>query len=320
MTKWYNNKMINKRITDADITHTSIPTVLEGSIDDILMDRRFVNVVKSDNMTLFSSSSTSASGSGPIVIEVPTTGDKPELSDIESISKSIYFDAKTNTNKAKLVFKIRNNSGQDLIGIDARVGGETSGTLSFTIEPIVTVSSTSAIISWSAAGQSSYSITGLNTTYTGTTESLVTATPLSTTTSYTAILTIRSSSGDSISRTLTFTTGAISTANINQIVATNGGKLTPFMIYQVSSANAVSAKFTVYRRLNSSSPWRENSNTGTFVNGILIVSVGAGASGYEYYITITPYSGPNGTGTAGISRTSTNKINYPTVTSLTNNY
>ena len=319
MTKWYNNKMINKRITDADITHTSVPTVLEGSIDDILMDRRFVNVVKSDNMTLFSSSSTSASGSSPTIIEVPTTGDKPELSDIESISKSIYFDAKTNTNKAKLVFKIRNNSGQDLIGIDARVGGETSGTLSFTIEPTVTVSSTSAVISWSAAGQSSYSITGLNTTYTGTTESLVTATPLSTTTSYTATLTIRSSSGDSISRTLTFTTGALSTANISQIIATNGGKSTPAMTYQITNTNAKSARYTIYKRINSSSPWRTSTSTIPIVDGTFILT-SSGGIGYEYYITITPYSGINATGTAGTARTSRNKINYSTVTSLTDNY
>lgn len=307
--------MTSNKPSDLNITHNAVPVVLAGSPDAFNMDSRYVNVIDSISGSQYGDLFSFVSGGSD-----GATHDKPELSDIEFVSKSTYFDPKTNSTKAKLIFKIRNSSGQNLLGIDARIGGSTGGTLAFTTEPSLVVNPTSVVISWGSTGQASYTITGLATTYTGYTNTSVTGTSLSTNTAYTAVLTIQSSTGDMVSRTLTFNTGTATTPNISQIIATNGGIYTPFMKYQITSTGAESALFTVYRRATSSAPWSSTTNTGTFVNGVLVVNANAGGFAYEYYIVVAPYSGPGATGTAGTVRTSTNKTNYTQVTSLTNNY
>jgi hypothetical protein len=309
--------MTSNKQSDLNITHNAIPVVLAGSPEAFNMDARYVNVVDairgSQAGDLFDFTGGN-NGGGEI-------HDKPELSDIEFVSKSTYFDPKTNTTKARLIFKIRNSSGQNLLGIDARLGDLTGGTLSFTTEPTVAVSATSAVISWGSAGQDSYTITGLDKVYSGTLAQAINASPLLASTQYTAVLTIQSATGDMISRTLTFNTGTITAATITQIVATNGGSGTPFMKYQITGTNVLSGIYTIYRRATASSTWLSSGPyTVTFVNNVLTVLTNSGGAGYEYYIAITPYPGLNLTGTAGVPRISSNKTNFTTVTNLTNNY
>ena len=309
--------MTSNNTSDLNITHNAVPVVLAGSPEAFNMDDRYVNVIDAVRGAQYGdlfSFTDSGTNDG-------LNHDKPELSDIEFVSKSTYFDPKTNTTKAKLIFKIRNSSGQNLLGIDARMGDLTGGTLSFTTQLTASVSTTSAVLSWAADGQASYTITGLDKVYSGTNAQSINASPLLPNTAYTAVLTIQSSTGDMISSTLTFNTGAVTAASITQIIATNGGNGTPFMKYQITGTNISSALYTVYRRASGSSTWlSSNPFTGTFVNNVLIVLANSGGSGYEYYIAITPYPGLNLTGTAGVPRQSSNKTNFTTVTSLTNNY
>ena len=46
--------------------------------------------------------------------------DRPELSDIESVTQTIYYDTKQKKKFTKVTIRVRNSSGKKLLGIDAR--------------------------------------------------------------------------------------------------------------------------------------------------------------------------------------------------------
>jgi len=102
------------RISNLDLTQNAEPVVNLGTADAYYMNSKYVR---------YAPNPTSRSAEG--LVEGPdgpgTPNEIPQLSDIESVTKSVYLDTKTNETKAKLVIRIRNSSGKILSGIDARI-------------------------------------------------------------------------------------------------------------------------------------------------------------------------------------------------------
>jgi hypothetical protein len=102
------------RISNLDITQNSEPVISLGTADSYFMNPKYVRYAP--RPTSLMSDEIIDGLAGP-----ETPNDVPQLSDIESVIKSVYWDTKTNKTKAKLVIRIRNSSGKILSGIDARI-------------------------------------------------------------------------------------------------------------------------------------------------------------------------------------------------------
>ena len=103
------------RPSNLDVTQTSKPVILRGSLEDWLMAPD-----AAIRWGTYSSESGLQTGTGGGDNGGYVEYDRPQLMDIESVTKTIYYDTESKTNKAKIVLKIRNSSGQALLGIDAR--------------------------------------------------------------------------------------------------------------------------------------------------------------------------------------------------------
>lgn len=103
---------INK--SNIDITKVPKPIVAIGSEEDFyLADDAAIRVKKYTKVLGLQEGTGDGGDDGK-------RSDRPELSDIESVTKTIYYDVKQKKKMAKLVIRIRNNSGKNLLGIDAR--------------------------------------------------------------------------------------------------------------------------------------------------------------------------------------------------------
>jgi hypothetical protein len=102
------------RISNLDITQNSEPVISPGTSDAYYMNQKYIRYTP---LPLGGAVEGLIEGTGG-----PGEPNKiPQLSDIESVTKSVYVDTKTNKTKAKLVIRIRNSSGQVLSGMDARI-------------------------------------------------------------------------------------------------------------------------------------------------------------------------------------------------------
>jgi hypothetical protein len=102
------------RISNLDITQNSEPVISPGTSDAYYMNQKYIRYAPLP-----------MGGAVEGLVEGPGGPGEPnkipQLSDIESVTKSVYLDTKTNETKAKLVIRIRNSSGKTLTGIDARI-------------------------------------------------------------------------------------------------------------------------------------------------------------------------------------------------------
>jgi len=165
---------------------------------------------------------------------------------------------------------------------------------------VSSITTSTATISWSSTNQATYSITGLPSSYTGTTATSRAVTGLSPGTTYNITVTVTNSSSSSASASTSFTTTAL--PNISSITLTPGGSSTPYMTATWTAQNTSSVFYIVYRSASSAL----NSPVTTFVtsnttNGSSIITNSGGLNFY-YQFYLTPYSGLNGTGSAGTQR------------------
>lgn len=105
------------RPSNLDVTQSKKPYVYIGSIEDATMTKESaIRFYKAEGQE--SGLGLGGGGGGGDEARV---ADRPELSDIESITQTIYYDSKKKKKFVKLTIKIRNNSGKTLLGMDARV-------------------------------------------------------------------------------------------------------------------------------------------------------------------------------------------------------
>lgn len=104
------------RISDKDITKGNKPYVYEGSQEDAIMAADAAIRVKGLNVTLVGLQT----GGDGLLPDDSKFNERPELSDIESVTQTVYYDSKKKKKFVKVVVRIRNSSGKTLLGIDAR--------------------------------------------------------------------------------------------------------------------------------------------------------------------------------------------------------
>jgi len=104
------------RPSNTDITQRTKPVIWAGSEDDVFMTKDSAIRVARAN---FATAGLQVGGGDPG--DDSKENDRPELSDIASITQTIYYDSKQKKKLVKVVIKMRNNSGKNLLGIDARL-------------------------------------------------------------------------------------------------------------------------------------------------------------------------------------------------------
>lgn len=104
------------RPSNTNITQKAKPVIWAGSANDVYMTKdSAVRVARADSVT------------AGLQIPDDTLDDdakfneRPELSDIASITQTIYYDAKQKKKFVKVVIRMRNSSGKKILGIDARL-------------------------------------------------------------------------------------------------------------------------------------------------------------------------------------------------------
>jgi uncharacterized repeat protein (TIGR02543 family) len=121
-----------------------------------------------------------------------------------------------------------------------------------------------------------------------------------------------------ITQTITwFARWAVPLPVISSIVARNGGTGGAYkMQYTITSANT--ASYTSVIRYGSTTA-TVNAFANTHNSSVIQTNLGNTINDY-YILELTPWSGPSGTGSAGVMRTTTIKRNTATPTNTTNNY
>lgn len=115
-------------ISDLDISNTGTVTAPYQSIEQFLMrpsSLKSANVIKSD---LYGGGNIEVSNSGldPYLVSETTKDDSsgpsdiPQLSDVSLFKKELYVDAK-GISRARIILKINNSSGQNLLGVDTKM-------------------------------------------------------------------------------------------------------------------------------------------------------------------------------------------------------
>lgn len=142
----------------------------------------------------------------------------------------------------------------------------------------------SVTISWSSTNQSSYSITGLGGTWTGTTATSRAITGLSGNTTYTATVTVTSSTGQTASGSTTFTT------NVTPVIPTFTSAATVTGISNTGGTLSWGSTNQSSYSISTSPNTALNGATGFTATSRLFTGLTAGTT-YNYTVTITSSTG-----------------------------
>lgn len=224
----------------------------------------------------------------------------------------------------------RNSAGAETTGVSNSItlskvyssGASTSGNFvgiipSFTSNPTASsITTSSATISWGSTNQATYSISGVG-GYSGGTGTSVNVTGLSPSTQYTATVTIASSTNNTDSRTVTFTTAAVVvTPTINSLFITTSDTAQTLITVNWSSTNQSSWSI-------SASPATGGASGGSSFSGTTQTSkyVGVGVAGTTYTFTLTITSSSGHTTSQQVNHTPPASGTAPsTPTGLSNTY
>lgn len=120
-------KNIDKDLTNLNVVDVPKFSVAQNSIEATSIDEKYLNIIPSTiNRSLpllqtFGSVESYRIEAGDFELDFP---DVPQLDDIQSIDPDIYYEG--GVAKAKVTIRIRNSSGKQLKGIDARLEIPTS--------------------------------------------------------------------------------------------------------------------------------------------------------------------------------------------------
>ena len=101
--------------SNLDITQVNKPVIAAGSLEDFYMSAdsaiRVIRGYEAAGLQV----GEDIGGPGN-----PGANDRPQLSDIMSVTKTTYYDQQQKKTFAKVVIRMRNSSGKNILGIDAR--------------------------------------------------------------------------------------------------------------------------------------------------------------------------------------------------------
>ena len=111
------------RISETGVTGVAPITVYENSKDTAFLDPKKYRSVAGVVLSQYSSSGLLDGNTDYLDTDDDTSDDKindvPQLEDIQLITNEAYIDSKGIT-RARLVIRVRNSSGKNLLGVDAR--------------------------------------------------------------------------------------------------------------------------------------------------------------------------------------------------------
>lgn len=120
--------MTVNRPSNIDITQIKKPYIVAGSKEDFYLSEtaaiRVAGSTASNSngaSVVGSGTSGAGDGSGSGGSGNPSTFDRPQLADITAVTKSVYYDYQQQKLRAKLIISIKNTSGKNLLGMDARI-------------------------------------------------------------------------------------------------------------------------------------------------------------------------------------------------------
>lgn len=107
------------RSSNLDITQIKKPYIYIGSVEDSTMAAdAAIRIQRAIGQEIgLQVGGGTGSGLGP---DDSKFNDRPELSDIESITQVIYYDTKQKKKFVTVTVRMRNSSGKKLLGIDVR--------------------------------------------------------------------------------------------------------------------------------------------------------------------------------------------------------
>ncbi len=116
--------MAKNRISETELTTVSPITVYEGSRDALTIDPKYVRYITTKTAPSYiSSANLTADSSGfeySVSDEEYESPGTPHMEDIAIVKNSTYVDKKNNV-RTKIVFRVRNSSGEKIKGVDARI-------------------------------------------------------------------------------------------------------------------------------------------------------------------------------------------------------
>lgn len=112
--------MAKNRVSELDVAKIAPLGVVANSHEARNIDPKYIKIVSGEVVNNYS-----ISGSGSIVDtivldEVYEKPGVPHMEDISIVKNSTYVDAKNNV-RTQIVFRVKNSSGEPIIGVDARL-------------------------------------------------------------------------------------------------------------------------------------------------------------------------------------------------------
>ena len=112
--------MAKSRITELDLANIGKLGVLAGSNESMTIDPRYLKIVDGTKVKYYSLTPEDGADFPEIEDEVYEKPGVPHMDDIHIISNSTYVDKKNNV-RTKVVLRVKNSSGESILGVDARV-------------------------------------------------------------------------------------------------------------------------------------------------------------------------------------------------------
>ena len=112
--------MTKARLSELDLSTVGKLGVLAGSDEANTIDPRYLKVVDGSQPKKYNMSSSEDSNFPDIEDEVYEKPGVPHMDDIKVVKNSTYIDAKNNV-RTKIVLRVKNSSGEAILGVDARI-------------------------------------------------------------------------------------------------------------------------------------------------------------------------------------------------------
>jgi hypothetical protein len=112
--------MAKNRISELDVIKVSPLGVVDGSAESQKIDPRYIKIVSGQVIGKYAASSDVTFSDYIVSDEVYEKPGVPHMEDISIVKNSTYVDAKNNV-RTQMVFRVKNSSGEPIIGVDARL-------------------------------------------------------------------------------------------------------------------------------------------------------------------------------------------------------
>ena len=112
--------MAKNRVTELDLATISKLGVVAGSNEAATIDPRYLTIVDGATGKKYSLAPEGTTWAPEVENEVYEKPGVPHMDDIRVVSNSTYVDKKNNV-RTKVVLRIKNSSGEPVLGVDARL-------------------------------------------------------------------------------------------------------------------------------------------------------------------------------------------------------